>query len=314
MAKKSKDEEEESYSFKPPKFDEKEFMQQEIKKGRTTHFTILLGIAIGVLSLALTSVNQIGLAVFLGFLVLLSIKSYFNLVRVEYEFFEKKDWVGAGATYLFTWVVVWTLLINPPFSDFSTPDIKTITILGVDDAGNWTLYESENAATLIHAGEDIQINVSVSDNVGVNYVELVFNTSICSNQSGPDRWDHSYLWTLSNLSAGEHFISVISEDDNGHTSSRDGIFTVNPDDSNPQILDVQLLGLDAAQEWVEFDESNSESLINAGEDVRVNATVSDNIGIRNVQLVISSNAVASVLLTGNETGTYTWLLETVNAG
>jgi hypothetical protein len=321
MAKKSKDkdEEEEACAFVPPKFDENEFMQNEIKKGKTTHFTILLGIGMGCLSLGLTAANQKGLAVFFGFLVMVSMKNYFKIVKVDTDFFEKKEWIGAGGTYIFTWVVIWTLLINPPFSDFSSPDIKRIQVFGIDDDDNWTVYKSSNADTLIFAGEDVRINATITDNIGVKpeSIEMVLDPSIQANVSGPTTWETTHLWTLHNVTVGEHLISIISEDTNGHTSSRDYRFTVNADDFNPQIVDVQILGQDQSQAWQTVNSSNRNTLINVDEEVQVNATITDNVGIRTVQLIIPVSAVDSVTLTNNSEmmgNSYVWLLENVTSG
>ena len=56
----------------------------------------------------------------------------------------------------------------------------------------------------------------------------------------------SYQWILFNMSAGDHLITIIAEDENGHTASRDFEFTVNSDDYNPQIASVQIFGQDAS--------------------------------------------------------------------
>ncbi len=314
MAKKKKDEEEEVYKFTPPKFDEKVFMRNEIKKGKTTHFTILLGALMGIISVGLTYLNQRGLAVLFGFMVLVSFKNYFNLVRVDFTFFEKKDWFGAGGTYIFTWVVVWTLLMNPPFSDFSSPAIKRIVVYGIDDEGNWTAYGSGNADTLIMAGENIRINATVTDNIGVKSVELVFNDSIARNSTGPVRDGDTYTWILENMTAGEHFVSIISEDENGHKGSRDYTFEVNADEFKPQVLDADIYGQDAVQTWVEYTTANQGTLIDHGEDVQVNASITDNVGLRSVQLIIQANSLGNYSL-ASQTGNYwVWLLENVTAG
>src|SRR5207244_2160850 len=44
------------------------------------------------------------------------------------ESFKRRDWIGHGITYFFSWLAFWIILLNPPFSDHVPPTIQSISV------------------------------------------------------------------------------------------------------------------------------------------------------------------------------------------
>jgi hypothetical protein len=79
---------------------------------------------------------------------------------------EKKQWATNIIFYIFTWLLVWIILSNPPFSDFQEPTIKDNEIY-FGSPGNWTKLNNSNVAELNYT-KDVSINVTIIDNVEID--------------------------------------------------------------------------------------------------------------------------------------------------
>ncbi|MCK4368021.1 MAG: hypothetical protein KAW84_08775 [Thermoplasmata archaeon] len=163
---------EEKVVFKRPDFDEKEYMRKELLNAKVGIITFFYALPYGVVSwqLTLADLSILGfLAVIVGILSLRYVYPYFG---VDVEKFEKKTWFGNGAVLVFTWLSIWVLLLNPPFSDMASPDITKVQVIG--SSVNWTKVSRGDHENLdVVAGDDnVRIKAKVVDNVGISRVEI----------------------------------------------------------------------------------------------------------------------------------------------
>src|SRR5207244_9013996 len=68
------------------------------------------------------------LAFFGGIAVGFGMYFIFPLLGFKTESFKRRDWIGHGITYFFSWLAFWIILLNPPFSDHLPPTIHAITV------------------------------------------------------------------------------------------------------------------------------------------------------------------------------------------
>ena len=127
MAKKRKKDKkpEEDYEFKPPEFNEREFLVKELRDTRAAIITVGVAILFGVAAGAVTALSHsiVGLAFIIGIAGMFLLKFIYKLIGVDISGFTKKNWAGTVATYFFTFLAIWVLLLNTPFLDLTDPGI-----------------------------------------------------------------------------------------------------------------------------------------------------------------------------------------------
>ena len=48
--------------------------------------------------------------------------------KVDTSKFERRDWIGHGGTFFFSWLAFWILFLNVPFVDVTPPVIEGVTV------------------------------------------------------------------------------------------------------------------------------------------------------------------------------------------
>lgn len=200
MAKKRKKDkaEKEEYEFRPPDFDEKEFIKKELTDTKTLILTvvyaILFGIGAGVLMLV--SEDLLGVAFMMGIAGIVSLKYFYSLIKVDTSTFQKKNWLGNTAVFFFTFLAIWVLVLNVPISDHAPPAVENV-IIWVDDGttvrgmeyvyeNGYYIWKSLNASdpsdapnTWIDASAGMIVNITakVTDNGNLRSVVIQVPTS-----------------------------------------------------------------------------------------------------------------------------------------
>ena len=157
MAKKDK-----AADWAPPEFDEVKFMHTEMRAARSTIAVVLWTVPAALLSYGLTVSGVAVVAFFAGIGMMFLLKWILPILRIDVSEYKQKDWLGHGATFFFSWLAFWILLLNPPFADLTSPTIVSVSIDGVPlgcDGGVDT-----------KAGGNNTISVVAGDNVGVTRV------------------------------------------------------------------------------------------------------------------------------------------------
>lgn len=235
--KKGKEKEEEEYEFRPPEFDEKEFLRKELKETRTLLFTVGFAALVGIVAALLTYLSDdlvgVGFILLVGGLI--SLKYIYPLVKVDTSGFTKKNWAGNGAWFFFTFLAAWILMLNYPVADFADPDVSEV-IVWVSHAGNTTAIEytyvqsaggwtwvpryGENLADMIHADSTYTINITarVTDNSGSVTAEIAVPSSapyVAMTYEGEHRY--GFVLTGDQLDAANDLVFFIrATDSSGH--------------------------------------------------------------------------------------------------
>lgn len=231
MAKKRKKEKkEEDYEYKEPEFDEEEYLRKEVRDSRALFATLGYAVLIGIVSFGLTFVD-VALAALVGFIAMVFLRHIYPRVGVDTTLLEKKNWAGNIIMYLFTWLAVWILLVNPPFSDFAEPTIENVGIYFQDDSGNWT---KKNDTTDLKDLWNVSINATIVDNVDVDKntiiitIEREIGDEYTEIYSGPMEriGENRYSYILVDVDAGKHKYTIKASDINNNEASFSGTFEV----------------------------------------------------------------------------------------
>jgi len=110
-----------------PDFDEVGYMRRELEGARAAVATIGWAVIGALVAFALYSVLPV-LAFFAGIAVGAGMYFVFPLIGIKTDAFKRRDWIGHGFTYFFSWLAFWIILLNPPFSDHTDPTIQGISV------------------------------------------------------------------------------------------------------------------------------------------------------------------------------------------
>lgn len=157
----------------PPEFDEVGYMRQEIQGAHAAVATIGWAVLGAVISLLLFAVLP-ALAFFAGIAVGFGMYFVFPLIGIKTDAFKRRDWVGHGMTYFFSWLAFWILLLNPPFSDHTDPTIQSISVSPYHAGYTGDLLCLPISAVSVSLGgnNSLYILFRASDNVGLRDVHV----------------------------------------------------------------------------------------------------------------------------------------------
>lgn len=237
MAKKRKKDKEEveEYEFTPPDFDEKQFLSKELTDIKTGLITVIFAIALGVIAAVVTLLNDdlVIIAFFVGIAGIAVLKQFYAIVRIDTSEFKKKNWAGNIASFFFTFLAIWVLLMNVPFADHSSPKIEDVTVW-VDDgtrtvgieyrfiesSGNygWVSLDPSNYSDvnqIIHASESysVAITANITDNGKLATVQI---SGVYADMTVTDmtrEGDHMFRYTVSGGNLGSSLMFTISATD-----------------------------------------------------------------------------------------------------
>lgn len=226
MAKKrKKQKEEESYEFKMPEFDEEEYLRKEVRETKTLFVTFFYAALIGVISFALTGLEP-ALAAMVGFIGIVFLRHIYPLIGVNTALLEKKQWGTNIIFYIFTWLLIWIILTNPPFSDIQGPNIKNDGIYFEED-GVWIKFTSENQINVSH---NVSFNVTIVDNVEVDEssVHIIIKRENVEVVNAPmeNLGDDKYRYIFRNLTTTRYNYEIKAKDVNDLEESLEGYFDV----------------------------------------------------------------------------------------
>ena len=196
--KKDKKKEEEEYEFTPPEFNEREFLEKELKETRAAIITVGIAVVFGVLAAVVTAMTPglIAVAFVIGVAGMFLLKYVYGFLRIDISGFTKKNWAGTIVTYFFTFLAIWVLLINTPFADLADPSIDQVTIwVSVDTTLTGITYKQNSStkvmewlrvdndakpeAGLIHTTDNYTINITarIADTGGLASAEIAISST-----------------------------------------------------------------------------------------------------------------------------------------
>jgi len=225
MAKRRKEkDEEEDKPFKVPKFDEEAFLKRERRNIKATFISFLFGILMALICFGFWALmgdnDQRWLLVLLvGVIDAAFLKYIFIRLNIDLTDFAKKNWFGSYAVYFFTWLVIFIVIVNPPFYDDEPPLIDLVELPGMQEPGG-----------------TIKILAKITDNAGIEKDDIKFElTDPGGNQTVPDfeYEDNIFIYTnqgpdnISEDFTYEYTITV--KDHSGHKIIKTGDFTYSYD-------------------------------------------------------------------------------------
>ena len=117
MAQKKRKEEEKKepqYEFIPPSFDEKDFLEKDIRATKVTMLSFVWGLIFGIIAGLTNSISPlVGLLVLIIGIYLL--KYFYQMAKIDTKEMDKKSWLGNIAMFFFLFLGTWIMLLNPPF-------------------------------------------------------------------------------------------------------------------------------------------------------------------------------------------------------
>ena len=186
MAKKrrQKIEKKDEFDLKLPEFDEHQYISLELRKIKVSVIAFIFAIIMVIVTyqLYLVTYPDARAPVILGILGVLAIPIISRYIKIEIDDFDWKNWFGAGAVYVLTWLAVFILVCNPPFSDFIEPEIDDVKFT-YQQAGNntWRSWDTDPGLIRPTLTAPVNINVSakISDNSAVDKdsVDLIIKGS-----------------------------------------------------------------------------------------------------------------------------------------
>ncbi|MDG6219346.1 MAG: hypothetical protein QCI00_07885, partial [Candidatus Thermoplasmatota archaeon] len=132
--------EEEPKEFKMPKFNKEKFISKEKEKIKATFIAFAFAILIALISFGfwvLLQGNPIQwmLVLLFGIFSAAWLRYLFIQLSIDMEKIERKGLFSSFAIYLFTWLFILIVLVNPPFYDAEPPQISVVSLPDVQEPG-----------------------------------------------------------------------------------------------------------------------------------------------------------------------------------
>jgi len=219
---KEKDEEEEK-PFKLPKFDEEAFLKKEKRNIKATFISFLFGCLMALICFGFWALMGRENALRWELVLLVAVidaaflKYIFLRFNVDLSDFARKNWFGSYATYFFTWLIVFVVLVNPPFYDDEDPRMEVVVLPEMQEPGG-----------------EIIIVAKITDNSGIEKQDITFtldDNSISSN-------DFEYIDSIfiyyykgsDNITGDEiHDYTLTVKDHGGNSKENKGSFSFSKD-------------------------------------------------------------------------------------
>lgn len=223
MAKKRKEKtDEEEFDFKLPKFDEEKFLNKERRNIKTLFISFLFGFVIALISfgfwiLLRGSTFRWELILLLGVFNIPWIKYLFLKLDIDLTDFGRKGWFGSYAIYIFTWLIVLILLVNPPFYDEENPSVDIVVLPGMQEPGG-----TVNIVAYIVDNVDIE-------NQGIDFTLIYPNGTILSPEFTFKNNIFRYTYENPDNISGEYTFTLTATDVNGYKKEINRTFEYSED-------------------------------------------------------------------------------------
>lgn len=224
MAKRRKEkDEEEDKPFKLPKFDEAAFLKRERRNIRATFISFLFGCFMALICFGFWALMGRENALRWELVLLVAVidaaflKYIFLKLNLDLTDFGRKNWFGSYASYFFTWLIVFIVLVNPPFYDDEDPRMEVIVLPGMQEPGG-----------------DIIIWAKITDNAGVEKSKIKFSITYPDGTSESPKFeyeDNIFMYNFSNPNnlMGDFSYTLSVTDNSGLKIEERGSFTYSND-------------------------------------------------------------------------------------
>ena len=222
---KEKDEEEEK-PFKLPKFDEAAFLKKEKRNIKATFISFLFGCFMALICFGFWVLmgreNSLRweLVLLVAVIDAAFLKYIFLRFNVDLTDFARKNWFGSYATYFFTWLIVFVVLVNPPFYDDEDPRMEVALLPKMQEPGG----------TII-------IVAKITDNSGIEKQDITFTLDgNLVSKSDFEYIDNIFIYTYEgpdNITGKEtHTYTLTAKDNGGNSKVNKSSFSFSKDTIN----------------------------------------------------------------------------------
>ncbi|OPY33197.1 MAG: hypothetical protein A4E32_00871 [Methanomassiliicoccales archaeon PtaU1.Bin124] len=106
---------EESFEWTPPDFNEREFLEKDIRGTKILMVSAMMSVICGAVAFAFQSVSWIiGLVVILAGMI--SLRYLYPMFKLDLKDIDKKTWAANLFMFFLLSLGIWIMLLNPPFS------------------------------------------------------------------------------------------------------------------------------------------------------------------------------------------------------
>lgn len=196
------------YEFIPADFDEDGFIHKEMVSFRTTSLLFVWGIVAAAVSWALFGLvdgAKVGFLIGLGVAAVfgVALKWIYPRLKVDIKHFGRREWLGTGFLFFFTWLAFFILAINPPVSDYAPPRV-----------------DLHAAPAVQQVGSDVVLEAFYEDNTHVASHALTLtgpDGTVTLQDEDLGRGHHRYVAT--GLPAGIYLVEATATDSRGHSNN-----------------------------------------------------------------------------------------------
>jgi hypothetical protein len=231
----------EAPAFTPPEFDEVEYMRREIAGAKAAILVVLWAVvgALAAFGLVIAGVHW-AIAFPVGLFAFAGLRFVMPLFGVHADKFVRRDWIGHGATYFFSWLAFWILLLNAPFSDFTAPTLHGFIVGTYDSGANpgpgaatvTCVVPTSPTVSLPNIGNNTTIIVifRATDNVGITGVQATVNSiaatvdpstgdpHVCTSSPGAFYPNDTYVLRIP-ITGSSFIVQISALDGKGHPAS-----------------------------------------------------------------------------------------------
>ncbi|MCL4451892.1 MAG: hypothetical protein M1327_04630 [Candidatus Thermoplasmatota archaeon] len=164
--------------FVEPEFIEKDFLQSEKERAKSTIVVFLIAAALGLFSgyLFILGIWYVGLL--LMFLLVISFKRVIQALHLRMPQRGSQVFILV-MVFILTWIIFWTISLNPPISSVGGPQVSTFQVYDAHTS-SWTSLTESNG----QYHYSITQNGVLSLRVYVSYITPISNVSITVSTGG----------------------------------------------------------------------------------------------------------------------------------
>jgi hypothetical protein len=215
MAKRRKEkDEEEDKPFKIPKFDEKSFLKKEKRNIKASFLSFLFGCLMALICFGFWALmgKEFGLRWALVLLVAFAnaifLRVFFIRLKIDLSDFGRRNWFGSYAIYFLSWLIVFIVLVNPPFYDDESPRVETAILPFIQEPGGDVLIVAKITDNVGIDKSSLSIEINEPDgnktilnpsNFGYDDIIVIFSFENSENKLG----DFDYILTVKDLNGQE---------------------------------------------------------------------------------------------------------------
>ena len=245
MAKKrrQKVEKKDDYVFTPPEVDRNQFIRDELRNAKATFTSFGFAVLMGLVSYGLLmAMGDFRVGAIIGIFAVGALPFIYNYIKLDISGFEWKNWAGVIAVYIFSWLMIVVLLVNPPITDMASPEINNIVFEVYEETpednitvSEWVkLEKNTDGVIIVPYNTTFRVLVTVIDNdeLDENSVLIRFKTteniggSILRESIDDHRYSFETIFEPQHAQPGDYTYEITAKDVKGNKEVLRGSFSV----------------------------------------------------------------------------------------